>query len=110
MTKDYKLLVFDWDGTLMDSEARIVACVQAAARDLELDVPSAVASRNIIGLGLGPFLVGVLSDILSGPLGIDSLRYAILIATVAYIWAGAHFLLAGKTIRRDLAAAQQADA
>ncbi len=65
---------------------------------------------NIIGLGLGPFLVGVLSDLLSGPFGIDSLRYAILIATVAYLWAGTHFLLAGKTIRRDLAATPQADA
>jgi phosphoglycolate phosphatase len=27
----YQLLVFDWDGTLMDSEAKIVACLQAAA-------------------------------------------------------------------------------
>ena len=61
---------------------------------------------NIIGLGLGPFLVGVLSDLLSGPFGIDSLRYAILIATVAYLWAGAHFLFAGRTIRRDLAATE----
>lgn len=30
----FKLIVFDWDGTLMDSEARIVACVQAAFADL----------------------------------------------------------------------------
>ncbi|WP_287419216.1 MFS transporter [Reinekea sp.] len=63
---------------------------------------------NIIGLGLGPFLVGVLSDLLSGTFGIDSLRYAILIATVAYFWAGAHFVMAGKTIRQDLEAAQRA--
>jgi MFS transporter, Spinster family, sphingosine-1-phosphate transporter len=60
---------------------------------------------NIIGLGLGPFLVGVLSDLLSGTFGQDSLRYAILIATFAYFWAGAHFLLAGRTIRQDLDAA-----
>lgn len=57
---------------------------------------------NIIGLGLGPFMVGVLSDLLSGPFGEDSLRIAILIATFAYFWAGAHFLLAGKTIIADL--------
>ncbi|MEC9482681.1 MAG: HAD hydrolase-like protein, partial [Halomonas sp.] len=31
----YRLVIFDWDGTLMDSEARIVACMQAAARDVE---------------------------------------------------------------------------
>ncbi len=60
---------------------------------------------NIIGLGLGPFLVGVLSDLLAGPFGQDSLRYAILIATAAYFWAGAHFLLAGRSIRQDLDAA-----
>jgi len=63
---------------------------------------------NIIGLGLGPFLVGVLSDLLSGTFGVNSLRYAILIATAAYFWAGAHFLLAGRHIRRDLDAARAA--
>jgi len=62
---------------------------------------------NIIGLGLGPFLVGVLSDLLKPSYGIESLRYAILIATVAYFWAGAHFILAGRTIREDLVQAQQ---
>jgi phosphoglycolate phosphatase len=48
----YQLLVFDWDGTLMDSEARIVACMQAAARDAGLAEPSRAAARDIIGLGL----------------------------------------------------------
>ena len=63
---------------------------------------------NIIGLGLGPFLVGVLSDLLVPSFGEESLRYAILIATVAYFWAGAHFLLAGRTIARDLEEASAA--
>ena len=62
---------------------------------------------NIIGLGLGPFLVGVLSDLLSDSYGQESLRYAILIATGAYFWAGAHFLLAGRTIREALAASRK---
>ncbi len=57
---------------------------------------------NIIGLGFGPFLVGVLSDLLSGTFQEYSLRYAILIATVAYFWAGAHFLLASRTLAEDL--------
>jgi len=48
----YKLLVFDWDGTLMDSEVRIVSCMQAAFRDLDLEPPSREAVRNVIGLGL----------------------------------------------------------
>lgn len=62
---------------------------------------------NIIGLGLGPFLVGVLSDLLSDRFGIESLKYAILIATFAYFWAGAHFILAGRTIRQDLDSAMK---
>ncbi len=47
-----ELIVFDWDGTLMDSERRIVACLQQAARDLGLPAPSAVRAREVIGLGL----------------------------------------------------------
>lgn len=52
MSSKFRLLVFDWDGTLMDSQARIIACMQAAAEDLEIDVPSNDSVRNIIGLGL----------------------------------------------------------
>ena len=52
MTKRYELIVFDWDGTLMDSAGTIAACVQAAARDLDLPVPSDERARHIIGLGL----------------------------------------------------------
>ncbi len=48
----YRLLVFDWDGTLMDSEARILACMRGAVTDLQLAVPDDDAIRNIIGLGL----------------------------------------------------------
>lgn len=62
---------------------------------------------NIIGLGLGPFFVGVLSDLLQDHYGLYSLRYAILIATGAYFWAGAHFLLAGRGIRDAMAKANQ---
>ncbi len=64
---------------------------------------------NIIGLGFGPFLVGVLSDLLAGPFGEESLRYAIIFATAGYFWAGAHFLLAAKTLVADLKAAGQED-
>ena len=63
---------------------------------------------NIIGLGFGPFLVGVASDLLVGVAGDQSLRYAILISTFTYFWAGAHFLLAGRSILGDLAAAKAA--
>jgi phosphoglycolate phosphatase len=46
------LVVFDWDGTLMDSERQIVHCMQAAAADLDLVVPMYCEVRSIIGLGL----------------------------------------------------------
>lgn len=48
----FKLIVFDWDGTLMDSEARIVACIQTAFRDVGEPAPTPKRARNIIGLGL----------------------------------------------------------
>lgn len=50
--KQFDLIVFDWDGTLMDSTATIVKCIQASARDLGLDVPSHDAASHVIGLGL----------------------------------------------------------
>ncbi len=49
---NFELLIFDWDGTLMDSEARIVSCVEAAVRDLGMPVPDTESISNIIGLGL----------------------------------------------------------
>jgi phosphoglycolate phosphatase len=49
---DYRLLIFDWDGTLMDSQTRIVNCLQKAAASVGLTVPEAACCRNVIGLGL----------------------------------------------------------
>jgi phosphoglycolate phosphatase len=37
--KQFDFIVFDWDGTLMDSTATIVKCIQAAAKDLGLPIP-----------------------------------------------------------------------
>lgn len=48
----YELIVFDWDGTLMDSTATIAAAIQAVARDLGLAEPSEMQAKHIIGLGL----------------------------------------------------------
>ena len=52
MGKTFDLLVFDWDGTVMDSAGHIVDSIQAAARDLDIDVPPEERARHIIGLGL----------------------------------------------------------
>jgi phosphoglycolate phosphatase len=48
----FRLIVFDWDGTLMDSEARIVFCIQHAFVDIGRSPPSRDEARNVIGLGL----------------------------------------------------------
>lgn len=52
----FDLIAFDWDGTLFDSTALIVRCIQAACSDLQLPVPSDVQAAYVIGLGLGDAL------------------------------------------------------
>ena len=48
----YDLIVFDWDGTIMDSTGLIAECIQLAARDRGLPIPSTYAAKSIIGLGI----------------------------------------------------------
>ena len=48
----FDLIVFDWDGTLFDSTALIVRCIQAACADIGVAVPSAESAAYVIGLGL----------------------------------------------------------
>lgn len=48
----FDLIVFDWDGTLFDSTALIVRCIQAACRDLGLPEPDDARASHVIGLGL----------------------------------------------------------
>lgn len=48
----YELIVFDWDGTLLDSAGAIVQAIQSACRDLGLAVPDDSRARHVIGLGL----------------------------------------------------------
>jgi len=52
MPKRFELLVFDWDGTLMDSAGAIVASIQESCRDLGLPVPERERAAHVIGLGL----------------------------------------------------------
>ncbi|MER2506638.1 MAG: HAD-IA family hydrolase [Azonexus sp.] len=48
----YDLVVFDWDGTLLDSAGAIVQAIQAACRDIGHPPPSDDQARHVIGLGL----------------------------------------------------------
>jgi len=57
---------------------------------------------NLIGLGLGPLAVGVISDLLAPAYGVESLRYALLCVFLVNIWSALHYLFAVKTLRADL--------
>jgi len=48
----FRLLVFDWDGTIADSTALIVSSLRAACADLALPIPDEADVRHVIGLGL----------------------------------------------------------
>ena len=55
----YRLLVFDWDGTLADSTSIIAEAIQSACRDIGEPVPDDVSARFVIGLGLAQALAHV---------------------------------------------------
>ncbi|HUJ86347.1 MAG TPA: HAD-IIIA family hydrolase [Burkholderiales bacterium] len=59
----YALLVFDWDGTLIDSASTIVECIQAASQDMGLRVPDRERARHVIGLGLHDSLRHAVPDL-----------------------------------------------
>ncbi len=63
---------------------------------------------NIVGLGFGPQLVGVLSDYFAPAYGQESLRMALLVLTFVNLWCAAHYYLAGRSLREDQAAATAA--
>ena len=48
----YQLVVFDWDGTLMDSTLKIANCICDSAEEVGLPRPSIAKAKSIIGLGL----------------------------------------------------------
>jgi hypothetical protein len=60
---------------------------------------------NLIGLGLGPQTVGLMSDLLTPAYGKEAVRYALLsVVVIGSVWGAIHFLLAARTLREDLAA------
>lgn len=63
MASTFGLLVFDWDGTVVDSAAHIVGSLQAACRDIGLPCPEERRARYIIGLGLQDAMNYLLPDL-----------------------------------------------
>jgi predicted MFS family arabinose efflux permease len=65
---------------------------------------------NLIGLGVGPWLVGQVSDLLQSSLGEESLRYSLVVVCVTALpWAAMHLLFAARHIEHDLARATESD-
>ncbi len=60
---------------------------------------------NIIGLGFGPQLVGIMSDMFAPSYGQESLRMALLVLTFVNLWCAFHYFWAGRTLKADLAQA-----
>src|SRR5690606_5741101 len=56
---------------------------------------------NIIGLGFGPQMVGILSDYFAPAYGSESLRMALMILSGLNLWCALHYYLAGRTLRAD---------
>lgn len=59
----FDLIAFDWDGTLFDSTAIIVRCIQAAVRDVGGTVPTDKAAAYVIGMGLMQALAHAAPDV-----------------------------------------------
>jgi phosphoglycolate phosphatase len=60
---NFDLIVFDWDGTLFDSTALIVRCIQNACEDVGAPRPSELQAAYVIGLGLADALRHVAPDL-----------------------------------------------
>lgn len=71
----FDLIVFDWDGTLFDSTALIVRCIQSACRDLGAEVPSDAEAAYVIGLGLDDALKSAVPGLPRERYGELGLRY-----------------------------------
>jgi MFS family permease len=61
---------------------------------------------NLVGMGLGPFTIGLLSDLLRPLTGEDSLRFALVALCPGYLWAMWHLCRASRTVEADLARAR----
>lgn len=79
-SRAFDLVVFDWDGTLIDSTALIAGSLQLAAADLGLAVPSNEDAQHVIGLGLLQAMTWLFPDL-------DPARYQALVERYRF-----HFL------------------
>jgi phosphoglycolate phosphatase len=75
MSRRFDLIVFDWDGTIVDSTSMIAVCIQKAAADLGLTVPTMEQASHVIGLGLHDALSRAVPELQAGRIEEFSARY-----------------------------------
>jgi len=73
----YEMIVWDWDGTIMNSTPTIVDCMQKACADLDLEIPSDALASHVIGLGLNESIKIILPNLDLGdyPIVLERFRY-----------------------------------
>jgi MFS family permease len=64
--------------------------------------------QTTLGLGIGPWLTGFISDRLKPTLDASSLRYALVIVGLINVWAAVHYFWGARSVREDLAATARA--
>ena len=86
----------------------LFAAVQSvvAPRMRALAAAVTMFSASVVGIGGGPFVVGILSDLMGKWAGDQSLRYALIVATLFILIPIVHFLLGARTLVRDQEAAK----
>ena len=67
-------------------------------------------SVNLVGLGLGPTLIGVLSDVFAPRFGEESLRYALMVVGMLITLSAYFFFRAAATVEEDIKAVDSAEA
>ena len=70
----YRAIIFDWDGTLVDSTDRIVESMQLAAKDFQLPWRSAFEVKQIIGLGLPEAIVELWAELADDAVALEGMR------------------------------------
>ena len=55
---------------------------------------------NIVGLGAGPLVVGMISDYMQPSAGVDSIRYGLTFTVIIMVWGSAHFFRVGQLLNR----------
>lgn len=96
-------LIFIASAVAGSSIAPGMASVQSVAEPHQRATAVALVmfSSAILGQGLGPTAIGFTSDYLTPSLGINGLRWALVMSLALFAWSWVHFMIAARTVHRD---------